>query len=222
MKKFIFLFGPPASGKGTQIELLSSKEKFRILSIGKLLRREKSKSTKIAESIKECLDEGKLVDDSIVELLIDKEMRNIGENDQIIFDGYPRNKGQLVLLESRLSEILNENDEIYALYINIGSKEIIRRLGGRRSCSCGATYHVEFNAPKVNDVCDNCGKGLFVRADDNRSVIKERIKIFDDEFKPIVNYWRGRDALIEIDGERDIGVIEKDIDDKLRDLKVIK
>ena len=222
MKTFIFFFGPPASGKGTQIELLMKKASFKIISIGKLLREERKKRSEIANLIKLHLDKGELVPDEIVELIIDKELKKIGANEKIIFDGFPRNQNQLTLLDNRLKKISSKDDKIYAIYVRIDSQEIKRRLGGRRSCECGSTYHIEFNTPKKTGVCDSCEKKLFTRADDNSRVISERIKIFQTEFGPIMSYWKKKNILIEINGEQDIKVVSADIENELRDIKIIK
>ena len=221
MKNFIFFFGPPASGKGTQVELLRDEFDFKVLSVGKLLRKEKDEHSELGLIIDKYINKGRLVPDGVVEKVIDKGLGSIMNGIDLIFDGYPRNEEQLVFLDDRLKEVLKKGDRVCAIYINVGSKEIERRLGGRRSCKCGSTYHIVFNPPQKDGVCDNCEKYLFTRADDNCSVIKERISVFKSEFKPIVSYWRRRGVLIKINGERSIGTVQRDIKLELVKLGII-
>lgn len=221
MRNFIFFFGPPASGKGTQIELLQSYFGFKVLSIGKLLRRERDGEAELGAIIESYVSEGKLVPNEIVERVIDKELKGVGRKTNLIFDGYPRNEEQLRLLDCRFKSILDKGDRVYAIYINIGPKEIKRRLGGRRSCKCGATFHVEFNPPKKDGRCDECNKHLFIRTDDSYDVIQERIRIFKNEFKPIVRYWVARGVLMKINGERGIEAIQRNIRAELGVLGVV-
>jgi len=107
---------------------------------------------------------------------------------------------------------------VYAICLKISAKEIKRRLGGRRSCKCGATYHTIFNPSKKDSVCDACKQKLFIRADDNLNVIKERIKIFEKELQVLEKYWSKKKALITINGERVIEDVEKDIEQNLKKL----
>ncbi|MCX6800111.1 MAG: nucleoside monophosphate kinase [Candidatus Falkowbacteria bacterium] len=221
MKIFLFFFGPPASGKGTQIELLTAKTDFKVLSVGKLLRKKESDHTKEGQALRKLLDSGKLVPNKIVEVILDDQLYIIKDKARIVFDGYPRNEKQLKLLDKRFKKIAKAGDKILAIFIDLSVAEVKRRLGGRRCCTCGEIYHVEFNPPKKDSLCDQCGKKLFIREDDNYSVIIERLKIYHKEFHPILNYWKDKDQLIKIDGDQSIKKVHQDIVKSLKNNSVL-
>lgn len=215
-KIFLMFFGPPGSGKGTQADMLGAKMKLPVISPGELLRFEEKMKATMSKKVAILLKKGKMVPDEIVEKIIDKRLKEKDVKKGFIVDGYPRNKKQLDNLLKRFKSMAGAKDLIFAVLINASAKEIRRRLGGRRVCICGASYHMEFNPPKRKNVCDLCGKKIYRRDDDKPAVISARIKLYERENAPLINYWRRQGKLIEINGERSIKKVQREILIKLK------
>jgi adenylate kinase len=211
-RKFYIFFGPPGSGKGTQADLLAEKYKLNIISPGEIFRKEVEMGTKLGKEIEPLMDAGKILKDDIVDRLIETGIKNKVTKKGVIFDGYPRRKSQLDTLNKKLGQIQDKNDEIIAILIDVGDSEVLKRLGGRRVCDCGESYHIKFNPSKIVGKCNICGKRLRVRDDDKPSVIKNRLKIYYKEIEPILKYYAMKDKLIRINGEQSIKKIAKDIE----------
>jgi adenylate kinase len=223
MKKIIILFGPPASGKGTQSFLLNKKLKLPIISTGDLFRNEVKKKSKIGKKVKKILAKGNLVSDNITEKIIDKRLKKRDTQNGYILDGYPRKKIQLESLIARLETIKKQEDIIcWALNIKVSDKEIKKRIGGRRVCSCGATYHLITNPPNRMGICDKCGKRLYQRSDDKSTVIQERLRVYHESINSILDYYKKQKKLIVIDGERNIREVWKSILLELKKVNFIK
>ena len=211
----IFL-GPPGSGKGTQAKMISEDVNIPVVSTGEMMRQEVKNKTLIGKKIEDMLAKGKLASDDITEKLLDQRLLKKDAKNGFILDGFPRNLHQLRLAIKRFKKIINDNDKLFAIYIKVSDKEVVNRLGGRRVCICGETYHLKFNPPKKKDFCDKCGKKLFHRNDDKPKVIKERLKVYYKGVGPIIKYFQKLNQLIEINGEQKIPKVQKDI---LRALK---
>lgn len=216
MQTFIFFFGPPGSGKGTQAEMFSEKTKIPILSTGKLLREIQNEPSEFGKKIKKKLEKGEYVSDYIIEKLIEKALENDKYKKGAIFDGYPRNKAQLNSMRKRLKKILGE--QVLAILINVCDKEILHRLKLRRVCKCSSTYHLDYNPPKIKGICDDCKHRLFIRSDDKPKIIKERILFFKHRISHIEEYWKRRGKLIIINGEQGISDIHKEIMEKAKEI----
>jgi adenylate kinase len=231
-KKFILIFlGPPGSGKGTQAEMISKKIKLPTISTGELLREEIRAKTKIGRTVEKIIAKGKYAPEEIIEKIISKRIKKADAKRGFILDGFPRNKKQLnYLIEMlkikrnlkrnriphRVSDffvISNRASDpfVIAILVDVSDKEVKSRLGGRRVCACGATYHIKFNPPKKKGVCDLCGSKLRIRDDDKPSVIANRLKIYHKEIAPIINYWEKNGKLIKINGEQSIKKVQKNI-----------
>jgi adenylate kinase len=221
MKKYIILFGAPASGKGTQAEMLGEKLGLPLLSPGVLLRREIENKTGLGERIEPLLDQGKLVDDAIVESIVAKELACPEAEKGVIFDGYPRSIIQQEFLLKELNGYLKDDDKICAIMILVSEETILGRLGGRRACSCGETYHIVTKPPKKEGVCDACGRALHIRDDDKPEVILERLKIYYREIDEMLDYWRKNGKLIEINGNNSIEKMGQDIEAELKKIGII-
>lgn len=219
-KTFFLFFGAPGSGKGTQAQLLAKKIKLPVISTGDLLRQEVKDQTKLGLSIQELLASGKLVSDAIVNKAIVRRMESYDVIHGAIFDGYPRRKVQQDFVIKQL-ESNGAMADIWAVQIDVSDKEVGRRLGGRRVCACGQTYHVEFNPPKTNGICDACGKRLRVRPEDNPTALKVRLDLFHKQSKPLINYWQKANRFININGEQDIKQVQKDLIKALKENKLI-
>ncbi len=210
-KTILIFLGPPGSGKGTQAEMVSKRTKLPAISTGKLLRQEVKGKTKIGKEVEKIVSRGDLVSNSIIEKLLFKRISKRDASGGFILDGYPRKKSQQDNLMKKLKNIIKEEDKIFAILVDVGDREVKSRLGGRRMCACGATYHLKFSPPKKKGVCDLCGSKLRVRADDKPSVIADRLKIYHKEIAPILDYWERSGRLIRVDGERSIKKVNRDI-----------
>ncbi len=231
-KIFLIFFGPPGSGKGTQADMLAEKIKLPVICPGELLRHEMELKTEIGKKVKLAVNSGKMVNEIIIEKLIDQRLGRRDAKKGAIFDGCPRRKKQLNFLIKKFNKIthnkysnalLRKNQgnglRVAAILVNVSNKEVEQRLGGRRVCDCGAAYHIKYNPPKKRGVCDLCGKKLFVRADDKPAVITDRLKLYHKQTEPLLDYFQQRGELIKIDGEQSIKDVEKEIWEKIRNLR---
>jgi len=218
-KTVIIFFGPPGSGKGTQAELLVKKTGWKKISTGDLLRFEVAAGTKLGKLANKYLGKGKLVPDRLLIDLVDKGLR--GRARGFIFDGYPRNLKQLKDLLLMFKKRIKLSDPVYAFLVAVSDAEVKQRLGERRSCACGAVYHLKYNPPINDGICDICGKKLFTRNDDKPKVIAHRLKVYHQQGKPIIDYWQKQGKLIGINGEQPIAKIHEEIMARLKELKLI-
>ena len=220
LKKVILIFlGPPGSGKGTQAEMISAMIKIPVISTGKLLRQEVKGKTEIGKKVENILSRGDLVPNNVIEKLLFKRILKRDVSRGFILDGYPRKKSQQDNLMKELKNIIKKNDKVFAVLVDVGNKEVKSRLGGRRVCVCGDTYHIKFNPPKKKGICDLCGSKLRIRADDKPSVIIDRLKIYRKEIAPIIDYWKKNSKLIKVDGEQSIEAVHEEIWEKLKEIK---
>lgn len=218
---FLLFFGAPGSGKGTQAQMLGKKLKFPIISTGDLIRKEIRAETKLGLRIEKDMAAGKLASDSVVKGLLNAR---INEGDIIngaLFDGYPRRPTQQKFLIHELDLLSHHHDKVWAVLIDVSDTEVKRRLGGRRVCSCGQTYHLVFNPPIVSGHCDVCNKRLHVRPEDNQISIKLRLKLYHEQNKKLLTYWKHVGRLIVINGEQDIKKVQSDLNKELKRHKLL-
>ena len=209
MKNIIFI-APPAAGKGTQSEMLTNNFNYEHISTGDMLREEIKADTELGKSIKNIIDEGKLVSDDIIITLIRNKLSNI-KGKPFILDGFPRTLNQA----QNLDTILNENniDNYEAIYLEIDEEVASKRILGRLTCSCGKSYNIYDDAfkPKVEGICDNCGAALIKRDDDNAESFKVRFQAFLDNNEPIMDYYRAKNKLNIVDVNTDSNTIYQSI-----------
>lgn len=221
MNKLILVFlGPPGSGKGTQAKMISERFNIPVVSTGEMMRQEIKKKTAIGKKIESILASGNLASDDLTEELLDQRLVKKDARGGYILDGFPRNSNQLKLALARFKKTMSSDDKLLAIYIKVSDKEVVNRLGGRRVCVCGETYHIKFNPPKKDGACDKCGKKLFQRNDDKPKVIKERLEVYYKGVSPIIEYFKKSGQLIEINGEQKIPKVQKDILKGLKKEKV--
>ena len=183
----IILFGPPGVGKGTQAQLLASKYSMLRVSTGDLLREEVSLNSQVGRKVEQYLRRGHLVPDDIMFEIVDNMLIENQEND-ILFDGFPRNLAQARNLEKSLAQ-LDQSVDI-AFEMRLDEKEIINRLVNRRYCpTCGRIYNYITNPPSNDGVCDLDKRKLVKRDDDREEVIKQRLKIYETETRPMISYY---------------------------------
>lgn len=218
-KKIIIFFGPPGSGKGTQAELLAKKTGWKKISTGDLLRAEAATGTKLGKLASKYQERGKLVPDKLLINLVDNNLKI--KSSGFIFDGYPRNLKQLKDLLAIFKKRISASDPVYTLEVVVSDLEVKQRLGQRRMCACGKVYHLSYNAPINHGVCDICGGKLFIRNDDKPKVISQRLKIYHQQGKFLLDYWQKQGILIKINGEQPIKKIHEEIMEKLESLKLI-
>lgn len=210
-KTFLIFFGPPGSGKGTQVDMIASKLKLPVICPGELFRHEIEINSDIGKKVKRVVETGKLVSEEITEKLVNNRLEKNDAQKGAIFDGFPRRKKQLDFLINRFKNITDNEDRVYAILVDVSNKEVSSRLGGRRVCDCGAAYHLKYNPPEEDEICDLCSKKLYIRTDDKPKVIDDRLKLYHRQTKPLLDYWQNIDKLIKIDGEQTIEKVQKDI-----------
>ncbi|MFH1192439.1 MAG: adenylate kinase [bacterium] len=204
----ILFIGPQGSGKGTQVEMLSKKLNIPYISTGNIFRENIVNETELGKMAKKFINEGELVPDEVTNNIVEDRLSKDDVKNGFIFDGYPRN-----LLQADFLDNVAKLDKVFEIYIS--DKESIRRLADRRSCKCGAVYHLKYNPPVKPGLCDKCGEKLFIREDDKEEKIKERLKIYHKETEKILNYYDKKGILITIDGEQPIAKVHADVMEKL-------
>ena len=195
----IIMLGAPGAGKGTQAKKIAEKYGLPHVSTGDIFRANIKNGTPLGIEAKKYMDEGKLVPDELtVKILLDRVAQDDCKNGYIL-DGFPRTIPQAEVLDKALKEL---NDKIdYAIDVEVPDENIIKRMGGRRAClACGATYHVVFNAPKKEGICDACGKELVLRDDDAPETVKKRLDVYHEQTQPLIDFYNNKGILVEIDG----------------------
>ncbi len=203
----IILFGPQGSGKGTQAEMLVKKFGIPQISTGNILRENIEKGTELGKLANGYIVKGNLVPDNVILGLIADRLAKPDTKKGFILDGFPRNMTQA----EGLAKI---TDVDVVIEIKVSDEESIKRISGRRTCKCGAVYHVVYNPPQVPEVCDKCSGRLFQREDDKEDAIRKRLSIYHAETEPLVEFYG--DKSVAIDGGQQI---TKVFDDILSELK---
>ena len=197
----IIMLGAPGAGKGTQADLLAKELRIPHISTGDIFRRNIKEGTELGRKAKEFMDAGKLVPDELtIAMLLD---RIAGEDcgNGYILDGFPRTIPQAESLKKALDEKKDGID--VCIDIEVPDETIANRMSGRRSCpKCGATYHVEFNKPAKEGVCDACGAELVQRADDKAETVLERLRTYHELTQPLIDYYSAQGILKSFDGTR--------------------
>ena len=196
------LFGPPGAGKGTQAAILSNKFSIPAISTGDILREAIGKKTPIGIEAKSYMDAGKLVPDTVVIGIVTERVKRQDCTNGYILDGMPRTIPQAEALDKQGLEI----DVVVS--IEIADEEIVKRLGGRRYCdNCSSTFHIEYNPPAKENICDKCSSALVLRSDDSPGAIGTRLISFHNETEPLKDYYREKGKLKLIDGTPEIAEI---------------
>lgn len=206
-RKFV-VFGPQGSGKGTQAEILAATLNIPRISTGDIYRRQIKEQTKLGRLASNYINKGNLVPDEITNNLVAERLREADAKKGYVLDGYPRNKIQFEALD-KIAPV------VVALEIWILDKEAIFRISGRRVCQCGMTYHLRFNPPKKEGICDKCGRELFQREDDKEEAIKKRLEIYHKVTETLLKFYQKRGKLIKIKGEQSISQVTEEIFQKL-------
>jgi len=206
----IVLFGPPGAGKGTQAQKLSQKYGIPQISTGDILRANVKAGTALGLEAKKYMDAGSLVPDNVLIGIIKNRLIEADCENGFLLDGYPRTIPQAVALSGILDEIKKPIDAV--INIAVPNSLLVERLSGRWMCSCGASHHVVFNPPKVKGVCDACGANLFQRPDDTSEAVSNRLEVYQKQTAPLIDYYKEKGQLKDVDGTKDIDVVFAEID----------
>ncbi len=206
----IVLLGPPGAGKGTHAKILSEHYEIPHISTGDLLRSQIQEGTSLGKRAKSFIDSGKLVPDDLV---VDMVKDRLGKSDAangFILDGFPRTVEQAKALDEMLAK--RQTPLNLVLEFNTSEKVIINRLSGRRTCSnCNANYHIPNIPPKREGICDACGKPLVQRKDDQPETIRKRLKVYEDQTAPLVEFYRKRKMLRVVNGNLEVEPLQEEL-----------
>ncbi len=201
----LILLGPPGCGKGTQAKILIDTYHIPQISTGDILREAIKKESPLGVEAKTHMDQGSLVPDHLVIKIIEERLKQADCNRGFVLDGFPRTVAQAEALDTTLSEMGSKLEYVFSIEVDDG--ELIRRLTGRRVCrKCGESYHIEFNPPRQEGLCDSCQGKLYQRDDDKEETIRNRLKVYQDQTSPLINFYRRKDVLHSMDG---VGSIEE-------------
>ena len=206
----IIMLGAPGAGKGTQASRISEKYGIPQISTGDILRSAVREGTELGKKAKEYMDRGELVPDEIVIGIVRERIVQDDCKKGFILDGFPRTVVQAEALDKMLEELGLSID--YVINIDVPEEEIVKRLTGRRTCrNCQAMYHVIFNPPKKDNVCDKCGGELYQRDDDKEETIRARLEVYKKQTAPLIDYYSKKGKLVNIDGTKSIDEIFEEI-----------
>lgn len=202
----LLVIGAPGAGKGTQSKLICESLGIPHLSTGDILRSEISSGTALGNKVKEYVESGKLVPDEIIAEVLIAEISKEKYGNGYVLDGFPRNMNQVRTMEEKGIGI----DKV--IYIDTSEEEIMRRITGRRIClNCGSVYNIYYNPPRTEGRCDKCGSDLIQRKDDTEEVVRSRLETFRKETLPVVEYYRSKNILFRVNGDRSLDDIKSEI-----------
>jgi len=197
----IVLLGGPGSGKGTQAKKLTDKYRIPQISTGDIFRAAVKEGTPMGLKAKEYMDKGELVPDEVVVGVVKERLAKPDLDKGFMLDGFPRTLGQAQALDKIMVEISKGID--HAILVDVPDGELMKRLTGRRTCrdsACGKMYHVMFNPPKKEGVCDACGSELYQRDDDSEATIRERLNVYAEQTAPLIDYYDKQGLLRRVEG----------------------
>jgi adenylate kinase len=206
----IVILGPQASGKGTQADLLVKKYGLFYLEMGQILRDLVEKKDKEGEKIASFINQGHLVPDEMIMEVLGRFLTPANLQKGILFDGFPRNLSQAEIFQKELEKYQAKIDKV--IFLKISTQESLKRLSGRRHCSCcGRDYNLVTMPPKQGEICDDDGCRLVAREDETPEDIKQRLSVYQRETLPVIDFYRQEGILLEVDGERSIEAIHQEI-----------
>ncbi len=206
-KQFVII-GPQGSGKGTQAKLLANNLDLVHISTGEIFRQAVGSGSDLGLKVKQVIDQGQLMPDDITNHLVAARLKESSQG--FILDGYPRTLAQAEFLYKLAPDILVIN-------LELPDDEAVSRIAGRRNClKCGAVYHVHYQPPRLNNICDKCGSELSQRADDVPEVIRQRLKTYHNQTEPLLNFYKQKGVLLTVDGRPSIEEVSRLIGDSLK------
>ncbi len=210
----LLIMGAPGAGKGTQAALIKEAYNIKHISTGDMFRKAISEKTPTGIEAKSYIDQGKLVPDSVTNKLVRERLSEKDCENGFLLDGYPRNLAQAEELDKILKDLGIKLDAV--INVSVDDNFLIERITGRRTCTkCGASYHISFNKPKVEGICDECGSTLIQRPDDSEETIKNRLSVYYEKTKPVLDYYEAQNIVKNVDGIGEINEIFEKIKKEL-------
>lgn len=213
---YIVLLGGPGAGKGTQAERLATNLDIPQVSTGDLFRENLKEETELGLLAKQYMDRGELVPDEITVGMVRERLSRPDAAEGAILDGFPRTIAQAEALEALLEDLGAKLSAVF--YIKVPKEVLLKRLSGRWTCrDCGAMYHEIFHPPEEPGVCDKCGGELYQRPDDTPETQRHRIEVYFEQTAPLIDYYREKGLLVEVDGRQGIEEIQADLLDLIEE-----
>lgn len=210
----LILFGAPGVGKGTQAVELAKKFNLTHISTGEIFREIIASHSELGELANSYISKGNLVPDDVTVGIVKERLAQEDCKNGFILDGFPRTLPQAECLDNICLE-LNMNIDC-VIDIEVNEDELIKRLSGRRVCkSCGASYHIDFNPSKVENVCDKCNGELYTRKDDHKESVAVRLMTYKSSTMPLINFYKAKGLLVEINGQQEINEVLNEIVEKI-------
>ena len=210
----IVLLGPPGAGKGTQADILVKKLLVPHISTGDMFRAAISNGTELGKEAKSYMDKGQLVPDIVTVGIIRDRISMSDCSEGFLLDGFPRTLPQAEALDNLMEEMSSNLDAV--LNISVPLDRLIDRLTGRRMCrNCGTIYHLLYNAPEVENVCDACGGELYQRDDDKEETVKSRLEVYEAQTAPLIEYYEQKGILHTINGDLPINEVTTQLGEAL-------
>lgn len=204
----LILLGPPGAGKGTQADVLSQHFNIPHISTGDMFRETAKTNTPVGIKIKQIMDSGQLIPDDIVIKIVVERFKKSDTQKGFILDGFPRTIAQAEALDYALNQINLPIDLV--MYFKTQTKVILSRLTGRRVCKkCGFNYHIKNIPPKKSGICDKCGGALYQRDDDKKRTVLKRIKVYEKQTAPLIDYYKQKGILREVSGDLEVNKLFK-------------
>ncbi|MBQ6104906.1 MAG: adenylate kinase [Lachnospiraceae bacterium] len=212
----IVMLGAPGAGKGTQAKMIAARYEIPHISTGDIFRANIKEGTELGMKAKAFMDQGLLVPDELtLELIMDRFAQPDCANGYVL-DGFPRTIAQAEALTESLKKAGDALD--YAIDVDVPDENIVTRMSGRRAClSCGGTYHIVFNPPKKEGICDLCGGELSIRKDDEPETVQKRLNVYHAQTQPLIDYYTGEGILKSVDGTQEVSKVFEDIKAILND-----
>lgn len=206
----IVMLGAPGAGKGTQAKMIAAKYNIPHISTGDIFRANIKNGTELGKKAKSYMDQGLLVPDELtLELIMDRFTADDCANGYVL-DGFPRTIAQAEALTASLAAKGEKMD--YAIDVDVPDERIVTRMGGRRACvACGGTFHIKYNPPKTEGVCDLCGGNLTIRDDDMPETVQKRLNVYHTQTQPLIEYYTNEGILKTVDGTQDVDKVFDEI-----------
>lgn len=210
MATYIVLLGPPGAGKGTQAQVVSREMNLAHISSGDLFRENLKNQTDLGKLAQGYMNRGELVPDDVTIAMVKERLSRSDCRDGALLDGFPRTPAQAEALSEMLASL---GQRILSVpYISVPAQSLIERLGGRWTCpTCGNVYHEVYNPPKQQGVCDQDGSQLIQRDDDKAETVERRIRVYMEQTSPLIEYYRQKGLLVEVDGTQTIDDVSRQI-----------
>ncbi|API92391.1 MULTISPECIES: adenylate kinase [Virgibacillus] len=210
----LILMGLPGAGKGTQAEKINEKYNIPHISTGDMFRLAIKEGTDLGKKAKEYMDRGELVPDEVTNGIVKERLSKDDCKKGFLLDGFPRTIAQAAALQSLLQDINQSID--YVIHVDVPEEKLVERLTGRRICpTCGTTYHVVYNPPKEDGICDKDGSSLIQRDDDKPATVKKRLSVNIEQTKPLLDFYDEKGYLVTVNGDQDIDQVFQDIQTKI-------